>query len=92
MSFSKSVGHLLLAVSAEIVLLMPGGDFLVDQWRQLNGAAAAQVETGQVSEEFTVCVLPVERMVAMGWDVPQAALAAQASASWAHEPGCTKPY
>ena len=53
MSFSKSVGHLLLAVSAEIVLLMPGGDFLVDQWRQLNGAAVAQVETGQVSEEFT---------------------------------------
>ena len=90
MSFSKSVGHLLVAVGAEIVLLMPGGDFLVDQWRQLNGAAVTQVETGQASEEVRVCFLPVERMAAMGWDMPQVELAAQATASGSHEPGCTK--
>lgn len=88
MSFSKSVGHLLLAVSAEVVLFMLGGDFLIDRWRQLNDGAVAQVETGQASEELTVCVLPVARMVAMGWDMPQAA---QISAGGAHETGCTKP-
>lgn len=88
MRFSRSIRHMLWAVSAEVLLLLPGGDFLIDQWQRLDSRAVAQAANNEVSEEFTVCVLPVERMVAMGWDI---AAVQPAPVGMARENGCAKP-